>query len=275
MPSDDSPTAGLSFERIRHFRPLEARHAIRRGDWPRSTAGLSDGHAQANLAIIPARYADDFLRFCMANRAACPLLDVTQPGDPHPVSLGEDIDLRSDVPRYRIYEHGRLVAEPGEIGEFWQDDLVSFSIGCSFSFEGALMQDGIELRHITHQRVVPMYRTNIELVGAGPFTGTMVVSMRAMPPRDAIRAVQITTDMPSVHGAPVHLAEPGQIGITDLMQPDFGDPPVIENGDIPVFWACGVTPQVALMNAGLPFAITHAPGHMLITDIPNSRLKYR
>ncbi|WP_110640629.1 putative hydro-lyase [Salinicola sp. CPA57] len=255
--------------------PADARAAIRRGDWPNTTTGIAKGYAQANLVIIPEAYASDFLRFCMANRAACPVLDVSEPGSFHPQALGDAIDLRTDVPRYRVYEHGELVDEPADLVSRWRDDLVTFSIGCSFSFEEPLLAEGVPVRHMAARTIVPMYRTRIPLIPAGPFHGSYVVSMRAMPPADAIRAVQITTDMPSVHGAPLHLARPELIGIDDIHRPDFGDAPVMEAGDIPVFWACGVTPQVALMNAKLPFAMAHAPGHMLITDIPNYRLKYR
>lgn len=255
--------------------PRDIRRAMRRGAMNHTTAGLANGYAQTNLVIVPERYADDFLRFCSANRACCPVLDITRPGDPIARSLGEDVDLRTDLPRYRIYAEGQLLEEVDDVSRHWRDDLVGFSIGCSFSFEEALAADGVPLRHVTHRRVVPMYRTSIPLVTVGPFGGGAVVSMRPMPPAAAIRAIQVTSDMPSVHGAPLHIARPELIGIEDLSQPDFGDPPALEADDIPVFWGCGVTPQAALMAAKLPFAITHAPGHMLITDIPNHRLKYR
>ncbi|MFC0268677.1 putative hydro-lyase [Kushneria aurantia] len=255
--------------------PAQARRHIRSGDWSVTTAGLANGFAQTNLVAIPAAFADDFLRFCMANRACCPILDVTQPGDPIPHSLGKGIDLRTDLPRYRVYIDGLMSEEVTDVSAFWRDDLVSFSIGCSFSFEEALLADGVPLRHVEQGSVVPMYRSTIPLVASGPFGGSAVVSMRPMPPAAAIRAIQITSDMPSVHGAPLHIARPDLIGIDDLMQPDFGDPPTMEENDIAVFWGCGVTPQAALMSARIPFALTHAPGYMLITDIPNHKLKYR
>ncbi|WP_110692425.1 putative hydro-lyase [Salinicola halophyticus] len=255
-------------------RPLAARQAIRHGQWQRHTSGLAPGYAQANLVILPVRYAEDFLRFCQRNPRACPLLDVTDPGDPHPRSLGTDIDLRHDVPRYRVYRNGISSAEPTHIAEMWQDDFVTFSIGCSFSFEDALIADGLEVRHIQLGRNVPMYRTQVPLEPSGPFGGNLVVSMRPFKPADAIRAIQITTDMPRVHGAPVHIGLPTSLGIADLARPDFGDAPVIHDDELAVFWACGVTPQAALEAAGLPLAITHSPGHMLITDIPNHRLKF-
>lgn len=266
----------VAFEDMRMCNPAQARAAIRSGSWARPTAGLAKGFAQTNLAIVPSEYAADFLRFCMANRQACPILDVTAPGDPCPASIGGNIDLRSDLPRYKIFENGLVVDEPSDITHYWRDDLVSFSIGCSFSFEEPLMADGVRMKHIEQGTGVPVYRTNIPLIPAGPFGGNLVVSMRPLTPTDAIRAVQITTDMPSVHGAPVHIAKPELIGIDNLMEPDFGFPPIIdEDTELPVFWACGVTPQIALMNAALPFAISHAPGYMLITDVPNHTLKYR
>ncbi|MAM59729.1 MAG: hypothetical protein CMN25_20665 [Salinicola sp.] len=255
-------------------RPLDARLAIRHGHWQRHTSGLAPGYAQANLVILPARYAEDFLRFCQRNPRACPLLDVTDPGDPHPRTLGADIDLRHDVPRYRVYRDGIPSGEPTDIADLWQDDFVTFSIGCSFSFEDALIADGLEVRHIQLDRNVPMYRTQVPLEPGGPFGGNLVVSMRPFRPAEAIRAIQITTDMPRVHGAPVHIGLPASLGIADLAHPDFGDAPVVYDNELPVFWACGVTPQAAIEAAGLPLVITHSPGHMLITDIPNPRLKY-
>ncbi|MDX1464573.1 MAG: putative hydro-lyase [Halomonas sp.] len=254
--------------------PQEIREAIRRGDWTRHTSGAAPGFAQANLVILPAQYADDFIRFCLMNPRPCPVLDVTRPGDPCPRSLGDGIDLRHDLPRYRLYRHGELDGECTDIADHWQDDFVSFSIGCSFSFEEALLNDGLDVRHIQHGRNVPMYRTNRPLTPSGPFRGELVVSMRPFPAEQAIRAIQITTDMPKVHGAPVHIGNPALIGIDDLATPDFGEPPVIHDDDLPVFWACGVTPQLAIEQAKLPFVITHSPGHMLITDVPNQRLKF-
>ena len=187
-------------------------------------------------------------------------------------SLAKDLDIRSDLPRYRVWRHGELVEEPIDISHVWRDDLVAFAIGCSFSFEEALIEDGIEVRHIACGRNVPMYRTSIACVPAGVFHGPMVVSMRPMRPADAIRAVQITSRFPSVHGAPVHFGMPDQIGIKDINKPDYGDPVPIKAGEVPVFWACGVTPQAAIATAKPAFCITHAPGSMLITDLRNSSL---
>ncbi|MFV8816214.1 putative hydro-lyase [Haliea sp. E17] len=252
--------------------PQELRQAIRRGDFSGNTSGYCPGFVQCNLAILPADWAADFLRFCQLNPRPCPLLAMSAaPGDTGLTRLG-NIDLRSDVPRYRLFEYGEFKGEVTDLGELWRDDLVSFALGCSFSFEEALIADGLEVRNISQGVNVPMYRTNIDCDPAGPFAGKMVVSMRPFRAADAIRAIQICTRFPAVHGAPVHLGDPAEIGIADISRPDFGDPVSIHPGEMPVFWACGVTPQVALEAAKPPFAITHAPGHMLVTDLRNSQL---
>jgi uncharacterized protein YcsI (UPF0317 family) len=251
---------------------FEARQAIRRGEWAQHTSGLAPRNAQGNLAILPAALASDFLRFCQRNPKPCPLLAVSEPGDPMLPTLGQDVDIRTDVPRYRLWKHGKLVDEMTDITGLWRDDLVSFVLGCSFSFEHALIDAGIELRHVTQGRNVAMYKTNIQTVPAGPFHGPMVVSMRPMTAANAIRAVQITARVPAVHGAPVHLGDPSLIGIADIGKPDFGDAVDILPGELPVFWACGVTPQAVVMEAAPEFCITHAPGCMLITDLLNSDL---
>ncbi len=251
---------------------VEARRAIRRGDWNGPTSGLAPGYVQGNLAILPAALASDFMRFCQLNPKPCPLLAAGAPGDPRLPSLGEDLDIRTDLCRYKVFRNGELVDEPDDISKHWRDDLVIFALGCSFSFEDALMQDGMELRHITNGSTVPMYRTSIETVPAGPFHGPLVVSMRPLKPADAIRAVQITTRFPAVHGAPVHLGMPELIGIRDIMKPDYGDPAPINSGEIPVFWACGVTPQSVVATVKPEFCITHYPGCMLVTDRKNSEV---
>ncbi len=236
------------------------------------TAGLARGAVQANLMILPASLAPEFLLFCQRNPKPCPLLAVTEPGQTAVPTMGEDIDLRTDVPRYRIWRKGELIDEPTSLLEAWRDDLVSFVIGCSFSFEEALLAEGIDVRHISEGVNVPMYRTNIATHGTARLSGPLVVTMRPFPARDAIRAIQVTSRFPSVHGAPVHLGDPALIGIADLQKPDYGDPVTIRPGEIPVFWACGVTPQSVIATARPEFSITHAPGHMLITDIPNTQL---
>jgi len=248
------------------------RTPIRAGIHTGQTAGLAPGHVQGNLVILPADWANDFLRFCQANPKPCPLLAVSEVGDPMLPTLGADIDIRTDVPRYRVYRDGELAGEPTDIRALWRDDFVTFVIGCSFSFEEALLAAGVPVRHIQMNRNVPMYRTTMPCTPAGRFRGDLVVSMRPLTPADAIRAVQITSRFPSVHGAPVHIGAPDQIGIGDIARPDFGDPVDIAPGEIPVFWACGVTPQVAIRNARPPIAITHSPGTMLITDLLNTHL---
>jgi uncharacterized protein YcsI (UPF0317 family) len=250
----------------------DVRLAARSGALQSHTSGLASAHVQGNLVILPKSHAADFLRYCQANPKPCPLLGVSEPGDPALPMLGEDIDIRSDLPRYRVWCDGELVDEPGDVRALWREDLVSFVIGCSFTFEHALMAEGIELRHVVQQRNVAMYRTNIATVPAGPFRGPMVCSMRPLRAADAIRAVQITSRFPGVHGAPVHLGDPALIGIRAVARPDYGDPVEVMPGELPVFWACGVTPQAALAEARLPFAITHAPGSMLVTDLPHHRL---
>ena len=245
---------------------------IRAGDFFGTTAGLAPGNVQANLVVLPKVLAHDFLRFAQANPRPCPVLAVSEPGDPHLPGLGENLDIRSDLPRYRVWRHGELAGEPCDLFHVWRDDLVSFALGCSFSFEEALLEDGIELRHITCGSNVPMYRTNIPCTPAGPFAGPLVVSMRPLKPRDAIRAIQITSRFPSVHGAPIHIGLPETIGIRKLARPDYGDPVPVESDELPVFWACGVTPQAVIAEVRPDFCITHAPGSMLITDLLNSRL---
>jgi uncharacterized protein YcsI (UPF0317 family) len=247
-----------------------ARLAIRRGDWTGPTSGLAPGYVQGNLAILPNALASDFMRFCQLNPKPCPLLAVGTPGDWRLPSLAEDLDIRTDVPRYRVFRRGELIDEPRDLKAHWRDDLVIFALGCSFSFEEALTDDGIELRHITCNVAVPMYRTTVPTTAVGPFHGPLVVSMRPMKPADAIRAIQITTRFPAVHGAPVHIGKPELIGIRDLGKPDYGDAVPIKDDEIPVFWACGVTPQSVVATVKPEFCITHYPGSMLITDRRNS-----
>jgi uncharacterized protein YcsI (UPF0317 family) len=248
----------------------EARLMIRRGELTGQTAGLAPGYVQGNLAILPAALAGDFLRFCQLNPKPCPLLAASGPGDWRLPALADDLDIRTDLSRYRVFRGGELIDEPTDIRAHWRDDLVTFALGCSFSFEEALTDNGIELRHITCGATVPMYRTSIATAPAGPFHGPMVVSMRPLKPADAIRAIQITTRFPAVHGAPVHIGKPELIGIKDVMRPDYGDPLPINDDEIPVFWACGVTPQSVVATVKPEFCITHYPGSMLVTDRRNT-----
>ena len=250
--------------------PLGARLAARLGGYEGPTAGFAPGFVQGNLAIMPAEYANEFLRFSQLNPKPCPVIGMSEVGSPHIAALGANLDLRTDLPGYRIWRDGELVEEPTDLQHFWRDDLVSFAIGCSFSFEEALIEAGLSVRHIDLGCNVPMYRTNIACHPAGRFSGPMVVSMRPFKPADAIRAIQITSRFPAVHGAPVHIGLPEAIGITDLAKPDYGDAVPVAADEIPVFWACGVTPQAVIRSVKPPFAITHAPGKMIVTDIRNS-----
>ncbi len=246
--------------------PQALRAAIRPGDWTGPTAGLAPGYAQANLVILPEAEAAEFREFCRRNPRPCPLLEVTAPGDPVPHHLAPGADLRTDVPRYRVYRDGALVAEPAEIADLWRDDLVAFLIGCSFTFEQALLDAGVPVRHIALGRNVPMYRTNRPCTPVGPFAGPLVVSMRPMPPDLVDRAIAVTARYPRMHGAPVHIGDPAALGIADLAHPDYGDAVPVGPDEVPVFWACGVTPQAVAVAARVPFMITHAPGHMFVTD---------
>ncbi|MFT4010104.1 MAG: putative hydro-lyase [Nocardioidaceae bacterium] len=244
--------------------PREARLAFRNG-LSTATSGWAPGFTQANLISVPLEYAYDVLLFAQRNPKPCPLLDVTDPGAAA-TALGEDIDLRTDFPGYRVYRYGELAEEPTDVLDHWRDDLVSFLIGCSFTFEDALEKGGVPVRHRQARTNVPMYCSNIPTRSAGRVGGPTVVSMRPVPASRIVQAVEITARFPTMHGTPLHVGDPAQIGIADLYAPDYGDPPILEPGDVPIFWACGVTPQAAVAAARLPFAIAHAPGQMLITD---------
>ncbi len=248
------------------------RSLIRQGLWTHHTSGLANDHVQGNVVILPRAHADDFLRYCQRNPKPCPLLAVSDPGHALLPALGADVNICTDVPRYRVWRDGELVEEPCDITHLWRNDLVTFVIGCSFSFEQALMAAGLRLRHVEQGVNVAMYRTSIPTEAAGEFSGPMVVSMRPMKAAAVIRAVQITSRFPSVHGAPVHIGDPSLIGIADLGRPDYGDAVQVLPDELPVFWACGVTPQAAIRQARPDFCITHAPGAMLITDLLNNQL---
>lgn len=248
------------------------REVIRMGAWTSHTSGLASAHVQGNVVILPNALAADFLRYCQRNPLPCPLLAVSEPGQTDLPNLGVDIDIRSDLPRYRVWRQGEVVDEPTDISTLWRSDLVTFVLGCSFSFEQALIEMGLPLRHIQQGKNVAMYRSNIQTQAAGAFHGPMVVSMRPMKAAAAIRAVQVTSRFPNVHGAPVHLGDPALIGILDLNAPDYGDAIEVMPDEIPVFWACGVTPQAALVQARPTLCITHAPGSMLVTDLLNHQL---
>ncbi|TWH45808.1 putative hydro-lyase [Sporomusa sp. KB1] len=251
--------------------PAEVRAMIRRNEWAKPTSGMAKGFTQANLAILKKDIAFDFLLFCQRNPKPCPVLDVTEAGSPVPRLVAPAADIRTDIPRYRIYRHGELVDEVTDILTYWEDDMVAFLIGCSFTFEHPLMNSGIPVRHIEENCNVAMYKTNIPCIQAGRFEGPVVVSMRPIPEKDVVRAVQITSRFPSVHGAPIHIGNPAGIGINDIDKPDFGDRVTIKAGEVPVFWACGVTPQAVAMQIKPELMITHAPGHMFITDIQDEK----
>ena len=251
--------------------PARVRGLIRRGEITEQTGGMALGFMQGNLAILPADLALDFTRYCQRNPKPCPLVGVADTGDPMLPTLGRDIDIRSDISAYNVYRDGELSDTVNDITDLWRDDLVAFVLGCSYSFEEALLVGGVPMRHLEEDYLVPMYISNIQTVPAGPFHGPTVVSMRPMPMEEAIRAVEITARFPMTHGKPVHLGDPAEIGIGPLDQPAWGEVPHIRPGEVPVFWACGVTPQAAVMAAKPPLCITHRPGSMLITDIPSSR----
>lgn len=249
--------------------PNELRRLIRGGEFSGPTAGLAPGFVQANLVMLPESLAGDFRTFCRLNPGPCPLIEVTAPGVFEP-RCAPGADLRTDLPRYRIYVGGELRAQPGNLKEAWGHKLqtaVSFLVGCSFTFESALLQAGIPVRHIEQRCNVPMYRTNILCTPGGSFAGPMVVSMRPMTPQQARQAQAITWNMPDSHGAPVHIGDPADIGIADIQNPHYGDPVEIRHGEVPVFWACGVTPLEAILRAKPPWAVVHEPGHMFITDL--------
>jgi uncharacterized protein YcsI (UPF0317 family) len=231
------------------------------------TSGLAPGCLQANLVVVPQAAAFDFLLFCQRNPKPCPILEVLDAGSAEPRATAPGADLRTDLGRYRVFENGVLVDEPTDIRRWWRSDLVSFLLGCSFSFEDAMRRAGLPLRHLEERRTVPMFRTSLECTPAGQFRGPLVVSMRPLTPSDAIRAAEITARYPLAHGAPVHAGDPGAIGIADVNRPDYGEAVTVRPGEIPVFWACAVTPQAAIANARPPFAITHAPGRMFVTDV--------
>jgi uncharacterized protein YcsI (UPF0317 family) len=274
MTSSTSSRQGATF--MHHLSQLsgaDLRRLVRAGEWRAPTPGLALGFVQANLVVVPHELAFDFLRFCHRNPRPCPLLDVTDAGSPEPRLAAPGADVRTDVPRYRLFRDGELVDEPTNLTSLWRSDFVAFLIGCSFTFESALLQAGLPVRHLDMGCNVPMYRTNVPCVPAGIFRGPMTVSMRPLTPGQAIRAVQVCSRFPRAHGAPIHIGAPESIGIRDLARPDFGDPVEIRPGEVPVFWACGVTPQTVAMAARPPLLITHKPGHMFVTDMRDTDLE--
>lgn len=250
------------------MRPSEVRALCRTGAWSSPTSGLAGDYVQGNLMIVPRAQAFDFLLFCQRNPKPCPLVEVLEAGRTEP-QCAPGADLRTDLPGYCVYENGVRTRELSDISSIWQDDFVSFLLGCSFSFESALVRGGIPLRHIEQQRNVAMYKTNVACRPAGSMQGNMVMSMRPIKAADVARTVEITARFPQVHGAPLHVGHPELLGIADLDKPDFGDPVAVLDDELPVFWACGVTPQYVAELSRLPFCITHAPGKMFVTDLKN------
>ncbi len=244
----------------------------RRGQFTGPTAGVASGFAQVNLVVLRADAASEFEQFCALNPKPCPLLETTKPGRYQPSMMAPSADVRTDLPRYRVFRNGACIDRPASIEKYWQPDLVAFLIGCSFTFETALLKAGIPVRHIEEGRNVPMYRTNIACRPAGRFAGPLVVSMRPMTPQQAEQSAQITARLPRVHGAPIHVGDPAAIGVAAIDRPDYGDAVTIRDGEAPVFWACGVTPMEAIIRAKPDIAITHEPGHMLVTDVRDESL---
>ena len=273
-----SPRTTSSRERGYNRAMIDARHPrairadIRARKLTGTTAGLGANYVQANLAVLPREHAYDFLLFCQRNPRPCPLIEVTDPGNPEPAGAAPGADLRTDIGKYRIYANGELSAEVDDIKAYWRDDLVAFLLGCSFTFEWALIDAGVRLWHIEHGKGVAMWRTSIDCRPAGALRGPMVVSMRPIRSADLAKAVTASARFPGAHGAPVHIGDPAAIGIADIAKPDWGDVQEFAPGDVPVFWACGVTPQAVALASKVPFMITHSPGHMFITDLPNSQL---
>lgn len=260
-------------QRLARSTGAEVRQYARQGELRTPTPGLAAGFVQANLVVVPRELAFDFLLFCQRNPKPCPLLDVVEAGAGEPKFVAPGADIRTDVPCYRVYERGELVGEPLDLCAWWRDDLVGFLLGCSFTFENALLEAGLPVRHIEAGSNVPMYRTNIPCRSAGFFRGPMVVSMRPMTPAQAVRAVQVCSRFPRAHGVPIHFGDPEAIGIKDIKHPDFGDSVEFRPGEIPVFWACGVTPQAVAMECRPPLLLTHKPGHMFVTDLKDTDLE--
>lgn len=255
----------------RDLSPFQFRELIRTGEWSSPTTGIAPGFVQANLVMLPLDQAFHFLLFCIRNPKPCPILDVLEPGQVEP-KIAPGADLRTDLPRYRIFEQGTFKIEVEDVRHVFHNEMVSFLLGCSFSFEAALVAAGVPVRNLEEDKNVSMYITSRDCQSAGPFSAPLVVTMRPMKPQEVVRAVQVTTRFHLTHGAPVHIGSPGEIGIKDLDRPDFGDPVTIHTGEIPVFWACGVTSSLAVTSASLPLVVTHAPGHMFVSDLKDEHL---
>lgn len=254
--------------------PQEIRQLCREQKLITPTPGLALGYVQANLVILPYSLAFEFLLFCQRNPKSCPILDVTDIGNPEPKYIAPGADIRTDLPSYKLYRHGKLITEVTAINEYWRDDLVGFLIGCSFSFENAMLNCGLPLRHIEDKKNVSMYKTTIKCNSTKIFTSNLVVSMRPIAANKIVRALEITSRYYKAHGSPIHIGNPEAIGIKNLDQPDYGDAITIKNDEVPVFWACGVTTQLAVENAKPELAITHSPGHMFVSNLKDEELTF-
>lgn len=249
--------------------PLALRAAVRRGEFRGTTAGLLPGFIQANLVVLPSGWAAEFVAFCLRNPRPCPLLDVTAVGSSDPRRLAPGADLRTDVPGYRVFAEGTFRDRVDLIAE-WTVDSVGFLLGCSFTFERALLAAGVPLRHVEQGTTVPMYRTALACEPTARLAGPMVVSMRPIPRQLVDQAAAISAGYPGSHGAPIHAGDPADIGIPDIARPDYGDPVEIRPDEVPVFWACGVTPQAILERSEAPTFAAHAPGRMFVGDAPET-----
>ena len=247
--------------------PRLFRELVRRGEWRTSTVSVCADYVQANLVILPEEYALDFIIFCLRNPQPCPILEILEAGDPIVRELAVDSDIRTDVPMYLVFERGELVEEVEEITKYWREDLVSFLIGCSYTFEEALVKGGVPIRNYIKQKDPGIYISSIKCRPAGIFSGPMIVTMRPIAPHQVSRAVQITSRFPRTHGAPVHIGDGTAIGIPDYTKIDYGDIPEMEENEVPVFWGCGVTPQAVALHSKVPFMITHKPCHMFVSDV--------
>lgn len=245
--------------------PAAIRARIRAG-WDGLTTGLAPGRLQGNLVILPGAWAGAFEAFVRANPQPCPLLGMTAPGDPTLPDLGVDLDLRTDVGRYVVHRDGRAVEECADIRALWQPDWVGFVLGCWFANEAAIARAGIRMRHVEQGIQGGLFRTTRPCVPSGPFACNVVVSMRPFAADDVARVAAITSTQPLAHGAPIHVGDPAALGIADLARPDFGEPLPPLAGEVPMYWACGLTPVAAIEAARPPVAITHAPGRMVVTD---------
>lgn len=254
---------------LEHAMPAEVRAAVRNGRWQGNTKRLALGHHQANVTIVPERYAFDFMRFCFRNPKPLPLLDVTEPGDPEPRKAAPGSDIRTDAGSYVVFRDGDLVERVANLDELWRADHVAFLTGCNLSLDQVMLESQVPLPHLLNEEAFPaQYISSIPCVAAGAFKGNLVVSMRPIPDALLTRVTEITSRFNLCHGAPVHIGDPDAIGIKNLSRVDWGKPNDIPAGHTPVFWACGITAQAAAIACRIPEMIAHAPGHMFVTDLP-------